>query len=126
MPVKRRARRLRAFAISPACWSSALSEGSGRRSHHFWRPAREGGVASRKYLYTSNLSFSACLAENPGALKLENPNSLRETRVELVIFLVPCPCPFPDPSPCPGRGQAARRLRLFCNRLYPRGGAPAT
>ena len=60
------------------------------------------------------LSFSACLAENPGVLKIETQR--RETGVEFVIFLVPSACPFPDPSPCPGRGQAARRLRLFCNR----------
>ena len=30
-------------------------------------------VVSRKYLYTRKLSFSACLAENPGVLKIENP-----------------------------------------------------
>src|SRR5260370_17990550 len=109
MPVKPRARHLRAFASSPASWSSALSEGSGRRSHHFWRPAREGGVASRKYLYTSNLSFSACLAENPGALKLENPNSLRETRVELVIFLVRVRVRVHFQIPLPVQGEGKRR-----------------
>ena len=30
-------------------------------------------VVSRKYLYTGKLPFSACLAENPGVLKIENP-----------------------------------------------------
>jgi hypothetical protein len=33
----------------------------------FWPPA------FRKYFSTSKLSFSACLAENPDALKLESP-----------------------------------------------------
>ena len=39
-------------------------------------------VVSRKYLSTSKLSFSACLAENPDALELEPRDSTRETRVE--------------------------------------------
>ena len=38
----------------------------------------------------------------------------------------PRPHPFPDPSPCPGRGQAAWRLRLFCNRRDARVRAAAT
>ena len=45
----------------------------------YTRIAKKFAVASKycvlcpvKYLHTGKLSFSACLAENPGALKLEN------------------------------------------------------
>jgi len=34
---------------------------------------------SRKYLYTGKLSFSACLAENPGALKITSHRPLGVT-----------------------------------------------
>jgi len=34
---------------------------------------KHASVVPRKYLDAGKLSFSACLAENPGALKIENP-----------------------------------------------------
>jgi hypothetical protein len=37
-------------------------------------------VVPRKYLSTSKLSFSACLAENPGSLKLTSHRPLGMTR----------------------------------------------
>src|SRR5713101_3745798 len=73
------------------------------------RPRRIGALLEASYysVCPANtsirvmLSFSACLAENPGVLKIETQR--RETGVEFVIFLVPSACPFPDPSPCPSR-----------------------
>jgi hypothetical protein len=36
------------------------------------RAVATSDVVSRKYVYTSRLSFFACLVENPDALKIEN------------------------------------------------------
>jgi hypothetical protein len=45
------------------------------------RTVHKTSVAPRKYLYTSKLSFSACLAENPRLVKIENPGfSARKAR----------------------------------------------
>jgi hypothetical protein len=46
--------------------------GASRFVERIWlrRFLAQTSVVSRKYLYTGKLSFSACRAENPGALKI--------------------------------------------------------
>jgi hypothetical protein len=43
------------------------------RNRHYDLQSSIISVVFRKYVYTGKLSFSACLAENPGVLNIENP-----------------------------------------------------